>query len=641
VAKVCFKIKNIFNMCGITGIFNLDGRDVNYDILNTMNSRIKHRGPDGDGTWIEKGIGLGHRRLSIIDLQGGAQPMTNEDETVHITFNGEIYNHKVLREQLQAKGHIFKSECDTEVIVHLYEEYGKECVQHLNGMFAFAVYDSKKRYILLARDRLGQKPLVFFYKKNSKTTTLAFSSELHSLKAHPEMPKEISPQALHDYLTLQYIPAPETIYKGVNKLPPSFILECSAENPLPRVSQYWKCSYSEKNSMSYSMASNKLNELLQSSVKERMMSDVQLGAFLSGGIDSTIITGLMKPCSLMPINTFSIGFNDEKYDERNFAKIAAAAFETNHQDKIVNPADFDVLEKLVQHYGEPYSDASMIPTYFLSKFAKESVTVALSGDGADELFAGYYRYLVMKYVRIADILPLKLRKTLASSIIKILPSVSEERNNIAKLIRIVNAVGSSTNDRYLNLISRFPENMKKSIYSPDFANFTLKNTQRYFDELYAHSTAAKQAEKAMEIDLTTYLPGDILTKVDIASMANSLEVRSPFMNHKLVEFAASLKMKFKQNGNTRKRILQDTYKKLIPKELQERKKMGFGVPIAQWLRTDWKDITRERLLDGIAVNSGYFNKKNIDYMINEHTSSNADYSYSLWSMLIFELWLNK
>jgi len=628
-------------MCGITGIFNIKGGDVNRDHLDMMNTRLQHRGPDGEGIWIDKNIALGHRRLSIIDLQGGAQPMTNEDKTVHITFNGEIYNYKPLKEQLQAKGHVFKTECDTEVIVHLYEECGKECVTHLSGMFAFAIYDSNKRYLLMARDRLGQKPLIFFYKNRDETTTLAFSSELHSLKAHPAMPTEISPQALHDYLTLQYIPAPETIYKGVNKLPPSFILECSEENPVPRVSQYWKCSYSDKLSTNYSKASETLHELLQNSVKERMMSDVQLGAFLSGGIDSTVITGLMKPCSLMPINTFSIGFNDEKYDERNFAKIAANAFETNHKDKIVNPADFGVLEKLVQHYGEPYSDASMIPTYFLSKFAKESVTVALSGDGADELFAGYYRYLVMKYVRIADVIPVKMRQAVASSILKILPSSSEERNDIARLTRILTSVGSSTENRYLNLISRFPEYMKKSIYSQEFANFAFRDTQRLFDELYAHSTATKQAEKAMEIDLTTYLPGDILTKVDIASMANSLEVRSPFMDHKIVEFAASLKMKFKQNGNTRKRILQDTYRKLIPKELQNRTKMGFGVPIAQWLRTDWKDITRERLLDGIAINSGYFNRKSIEYMINEHCSSNSDYSYNLWSMLIFELWLSK
>jgi asparagine synthase (glutamine-hydrolysing) len=628
-------------MCGITGIFNITGEDVTPGHLEEMNLRLAHRGPDGEGFWFDKNIALAHRRLSIIDLEGGAQPMTNEDGTVHITFNGEIYNYKRLREQLKGKGHIFKTECDTEVIVHLYEEFGKDCVTYLEGMFAFAIYDSTKRYLLLARDRIGQKPLLFFYKKLQKSTILAFSSELHSLKAHPDMPREISPQALHDYLTLQYIPAPDTIYAGVNKLPPAFILECSEEHPLPRVSQYWKCSYGEKENISYTQASDKLHKLLHSSVKQRMMSDVQLGAFLSGGVDSTIITGLMQPCSLLPVNTFSIGFNDEKYDERNFARTAADAFKTNHHEKIVNPADFDILEKLVRHYGEPYSDASMIPTYFLSQFAKKSVTVALSGDGADEIFAGYYRYLVMKYTRIADLIPYSMRKALASAIIKLIPSTAEERNNSAKAVRILNAAASQTEKRYLSLISRFPEKMKRSIYSSDFANFAFKDTQRHFDELYAHSTAAKQAEKSMEIDLTTYLPGDILTKVDIASMANSLEVRSPFMDHKIVEFAASLKMKFKQNGSIRKHILRDTYSRLIPKELKGRQKMGFGVPIAQWLRTEWKDITKERLLDGNAVKTGFFDKKTLEMMIKAHCNSHSDYSYNLWSVLVFELWLTQ
>ncbi len=625
-------------MCGITGIFNLTGGNVESDILNSMNSRLEHRGPDADGIWINGDIGLAHRRLSIIDLHDGVQPMTNEDGTVHITFNGEVYNHQQLRSELQSKGHIFKTKCDTEVIVHLYEEFGKECVSHLNGMFAFAIYDTKKRYLLLARDRLGQKPLVFFYKKSPAGTIIAFSSELHSLKAHPEMPTELSPQALHDYLTLQYVPAPETIYKGVNKLPPAFILEISAENPVPRVAQYWRCNYSEKYVINYKQASVKFKEMLKNSVKERMMADVPLGAFLSGGIDSTVITGIMQPHSLMPLNTFCIGFNDEKYDERQFAKVAADAFGTKHKDKLVNPADFSVLEKLVQHYGEPYSDASMIPTYFLCQFARKSVTVALSGDGADELFAGYYRYLVMKYTRIADILPHKMRNILASLIMKILPPFSEERNNVARLTRILNATGSSTNSRYLNLTNRFPEKMKKSIYSPEFANFAFRDTQRHFDALYSQCTAANYAEKAMEIDLVTYLPGDILTKVDIASMANSLEVRSPFMDHNLVEFAAALNMKFKQHGNTRKRILKDTYEKLIPKSLQNRQKMGFGVPIAQWLRKEWKDIAKERILEGSAIQSGYFNRKSIETMFNEHCTSQADHSYSLWALLVFELW---
>jgi len=378
---------------------------------------------------------------------------------------------------------------------------------------------------------------------------------------------------------------------------------------------------------------------MEDSVHERLMSDVPLGAFLSGGIDSTVITGLMKQFSLMPVKTFSIGFVEEQYDERHYAEIAAQAFGTEHDEKIVNPANFEALELLVKHYGEPYSDASMIPTYFLSKFAKENVTVALSGDGADELFGGYYRYLVMKYVRIADLLPHHLRKLLASTILKCLPSYSEERTNIANMTRILKAVGSPSEGRYLNLMSRFPEDMKRAVYSPDFANSAFRDTQRHFDELYSQCTATKYTEKAMEIDLTSYLPGDILTKVDIASMATSLEVRSPFMDHNIVEFAAALELKYKQKGTTRKRILSETYSKLIPKELQTRKKMGFGVPIAHWLRDEWRDIAKARILDGKAVKSGYFNKENLEIMFQQHIQKQADHSYGLWAILIFELWM--
>ena len=626
-------------MCGISGIFNTGGKTVSREILEEMNSRLHHRGPDAEGIWCNANIGLTHKRLSIIDLKDGTQPMTNEDGTVHISFNGEIYNHNKLRTKLEQKGHKFKTQCDTEVIIHLYEECGSECVSFLDGMFAFAIYDSKKEYLILARDRLGQKPLVLFFLESASGSTLAFSSELNSLKAHPDMPRKINPQALHDYLTLQYVPSPDTIYKNVHKLPPAHILELSKDNPVPRISQYWRCEYGEKYAISYSEASEKLDTLLSDSVQQRMMSDVPLGSFLSGGIDSTVITGLMKKSSLLPVKTFTIGFLEEKYDERDYARSTAEYLETDHHAKCVDPCDFEVLEKLVRHYGEPYSDASMIPTYFLSKFTREHVTVALSGDGADELFAGYYRYLVMKYVRIADLLPHNMRKFLASSILKILPAYSEERNNIAKFTRILTAVASTPERRYLNLINRFHEQMKRELYSDEFAQFAFQDTQRSFDDLYSKCSAANYAEKSMEIDLTTYLPGDILTKVDIASMANSLEVRSPFMHHEIVEFAAALEMKFKQKNTTRKRILKDTYSKLIPEVILNRPKMGFGVPVAHWLRNEWKERTTERLLDGKAVRSAYFKRNVLERMLKAHNQSEADYSYSIWALLIFELWL--
>ena len=630
-------------MCGISGILNINGQAVSTEILSKMNNSQVHRGPDGGEVWCQGNIGLAHRRLSIIDLADGIQPMSNEDGTVLVTFNGEIYNHREIRQELQAKGHVFKTSCDTEVIVHLYEECGNQCITYLNGMFAFALYDSKKKYLLLARDRMGQKPLVYFHKTSTSDTgaLFAFSSELQSLKEHPDMPHEMNAQALHNYFSLQYIPSPQTIYKGVKKLPPGHFLEISEDDPAVRISQYWQCRYDKKCDLTFEDATEKLRSLMEDAVHKRLMSDVPLGAFLSGGIDSTITVALMKKYSLLPIKTFTIGFEEGKYDERSFAVIAAGALDTEHYEKIVNPADFGALEKLVKHYGEPYSDASMLPTYLLSQFTREQVTVALSGDGADELFAGYYRYLVMKYARFADLVPLGLRKSMMALIMKMLPPKTEERTFPGRLRRICEVISSSSNRRYLDMISRFPEKTKRNIYSDDFSKFALEDTQCFFDTVSQNLTAINNVEMVMETDLHTYLPGDILTKVDIASMANSLEVRSPFMDHRIVEFAASLPLHYKQKGHKRKHILSEAFQDVIPKELQERKKMGFGVPIARWFRNEWKDIAKERILDGKAVKTGFFKRENVEKMLDQHCQMKADNSYSLWALLIFEIWLSE
>lgn len=630
-------------MCGISGIFNLNGKPVAEEILEKMNQAQAHRGPDAGRTWLQGNIGLAHRRLSIIDLSDGVQPMCNEDGTVYVTYNGEIYNYRDLRKDLESKGHNFKTSCDTEVIVHLYEEMGNKCVTQLNGMFAFAVYDIKKKYLLLARDRMGQKPLVYFQKTSDSDTgaEFAFASELQGLKGHPDMPHDIDPQALHNFFSLQYVPFPQTIYKGVKKLPPAHILEISEEDPKVRISQYWQCRYDKKCDLKFDAAAEKLRWLMEDATQKRLMSDVPLGAFLSGGIDSTITVALMKKFSLLPVKTFTIGFEDEMYDESQFAVTAASALDTQHSQKVVNPKDFAVLEKLVQHYGEPYSDASMLPTYLLSQFAREQVTVALSGDGADELFAGYYRYLVMKYAKFADIVPWGLRAGVMALLLKMVPPKTEERTTAGKIRRVMEVVGSARNRRYLNMINRFPERMKKSIYSDDFSNFAMADTQSLFDAINHSLTADNYVEKAMESDLYSYLPGDILTKVDIASMANSLEVRSPFMDHRVAEFAASLPLQFKQKGNDRKHILIEAFKEDIPKELQERNKMGFGVPIARWFREDWKDIAKEKILDGKAVTTGFFKRESVEKMLNQHCAMKADHSYALWALLIFEIWLSE
>ena len=621
-------------MCGIAGIINLNGKPVSDKILSEMNSSQHHRGPDEGDIKIFSNVGLAHKRLSIIDLSDGNQPMTNEDQSLWLTFNGEIYNYIELREKLLKQGHTFKTSSDSETIVHLYEEYGKECVNHLEGMFAFAIYDKRKETVFIARDRLGQKPL-HYYKDNN---VFVFSSELQSLVKHPTLDKTINNQAVHDYLTLQYVPQPYTIYKNIFKLAPGSFLEFKIPQKKLKISKYWQCNYKNKISISYNDAQHELRSLLEKAVSKRLMSDVPLGAFLSGGVDSSIIAGLMSKLTKEPIKTFTIGFNENKYDERKYAKIMADRIGSSHHEKIVDPSDFSIVKKLVKHYGEPFSDASMLPTYLLSKFTREKVTVALSGDGADELFAGYYRYMVHKYAGFGDLIPQSLRRGFYNAVNTLLPAKTEERTLVGKARRLSRIIASDKDKRYLDIISRCNESLKGSLYGEKMKNFTPTPTQQYLESIYCSTTASNATETIMETDLHSYLPGDILTKVDIASMANSLEVRSPFMDHDVVSFAASLPLKYKQGFNSRKKILIDACSDIIPKEILTRPKMGFGVPIAHWLRNEWKDIATETLLNGKSIKNGFFDKKSVEKILSKHQKMQADYSYVIWALMIFELW---
>jgi asparagine synthase (glutamine-hydrolysing) len=630
----------VIPMCGICGFINLGGETGSEVILAEMTARMEHRGPDGAGTRVFGDVALGHRRLSIIDIEGGVQPMSNEDGSIHIVFNGEIYNHRELRARLEAKGHTFKTQCDTEAIIHLYEDCGNNCVEHLEGMFAFAIYDANRKKLFLARDRLGQKPLVFFYREKPGGAVFAFASELHALRAHPDMPREIDPQALHDYLSLQYVPAPNTIYKGVNKLPPAFTIEVGGKNPLPKATRYWNCRFDEKFDLDLEPATEKLRTLLFDATKKRLMSDVPLGAFLSGGLDSTIIAVSAAKHTLLPLDTFSIGFPEENYDERHYARMAADSITSNHREQTADPSDISILETLVLRHGEPFSDASMLPTFLLSRFVKKHVSVALSGDGADELFAGYNRYVVMKFARYADIIPEGPRSLLANAILKTLPQAPEERSELAHIRRTLAALASNPRKRHLDIVNRFPENAKRSVYSKDFAAFAFQDTQRVVDTILSDGTAVNQLDKCSEVDIHSYLPGDILAKVDIASMANSLETRSPFLDHKVVEFAAALDPVLKSRFVKRKRVLSDAFSAYVPKEILSRKKMGFGVPVAKWLRNEWKKTARGRLLDGKAVGTGYFDRSALETMLDAHQSGKADYSYPIWSVLVFEYWLS-
>lgn len=627
-------------MCGIAGLISFK-TPPDQAILHRMSDAIQHRGPDESGIKCFSNVALAHRRLSIIDRGNGRQPLCNEAGTVWIVFNGEIYNHLDLRNRLEARQHRFKTKCDTEVIVHLYEEYGIKCIRHLDGMFALAIYDSDSKQLLLSRDRLGQKPLCYF----ATDETIAFASELSALKQHPDMPRELNKQALHDYFSLQYIPAPYTIYQNVFKLPPGHSMVINTVNGARQLEQYWELDFSHKTELNFADAKERLRELLTGAVKKRLMSDVPYGAFLSGGLDSTIITALMGQLCDHPVKTFTIGFNERLYDERNYAMQAShaiskiAQYPLDYHVKTVNPDNFDLLKKLVHHYGEPYSDASMLPTFMLSEFTRQQITVVLSGDGADEMFAGYERYLVMKYAALLDRIPAGMRKVACKMLSAMLPAKVEERSHAGRVQRLLSVIADNADERYFNIINRFPESLKQRLYGDFFQATNFYATGEVISSIHNCTTSPHQIEKLLETDIHSYLPGDILTKVDIASMACSLELRSPFMDHQLVEFAASLPFHYKQHGNSRKHILQSAFRDLVPDELRHRSKRGFGVPVATWFRGAWQERLCNHLLEGDAVKLGFFNRQSTEELINRHCSAKADYSYPLWSMLIFELFL--
>jgi len=622
-------------MCGIAGIFSLTGDRVDHEALQRMAQAQTHRGPDEHGCWCHADMGLAHRRLAVIDLQQGRQPMRNAAGTTWICYNGEIYNHARLRRQLQADGAQFHSRCDTEVLIHLYDRYGSAMLPRLEGMFAFAIFDLQRGRLLLARDRLGQKPLFYFVANNC----LAFASELQALAKAPGFPAELSLQAVHDYLSFQYVPGPRTIYSGVHKLPPAqmLIVERNQHQAL-KPKTYWQPSYVPKSTLSFADAAVELRRRLQLAVEKRLIADVPLGAFLSGGIDSTIIVGMMQQTLSQPVKTFTIGFADARYDERQYASAAAAFHGTEHQQRVVEPCDLNVVRKLVRHYGEPFADASMLPTYLLSAYTREHVTVALSGDGADELFGGYNRYLVMNQARFADLLPLAMRRKTLLLLQRLLPGSSEERSFGGRLQRLLTIAAAPAEERYLSVINRFDESRKHSVYGPRMRQQRLRPCGELMRHYFHQTTTATLAEQPAEVDLHTYLVDDILTKVDIASMANSLEVRSPFLDHDVVEFAAQLPWHFKQRGFSRKRLLRAACADLLPPALARRPKMGFGVPLAHWFRNQWQAELRSILLDPAVARRGLFAPTAIAELIDQHCQGSADHSYCLWTLLVFELW---
>jgi asparagine synthase (glutamine-hydrolysing) len=621
-------------MCGIAGKYDFKrNRRIDEDLIRRMCSRIIHRGPDDEGYYVEDCIGLGMRRLSIIDVEGGRQPVFNEDKTIVIVYNGETYNFMELRRLLERKGHRFYTETDTEALVHAYEEYGLDFIKKIRGMFAFALWDSRKKRLILARDRMGQKPLYYKHKGG----TLWFCSEVKSMLADPLVEREVDLQSLDYYLTFNYVPAPHTIFGGINKLPPAAMLIC--ENGKIDIQKYWTLDNSFSNTMGENECVDHLYDLLSESVKMRLISDVPLGAFLSGGIDSSIIVGLMAEHSSSPVKTFSIGFTESEFSELEYARVVAERFATDHHEYVVTSDVADLIPKLIWHFSEPAGDSSAIPTYYVSRMTRQSVTVALSGDGGDEQFAGYGKYPIIKNIVSKNSLNGLLRslagKLILNQDLSFLPV-----DSIFK--RIQKSLGyrySPPKDRDYMWITHFDDSFKNQLYSPEIKSKIEKQHARaYYDAITNQSPNKDVFSQILFMDLTSYLPDDLLTKVDMASMANSLEVRSPFLDHKFVEFAVALPNSLKLRNGITKYVLKKAFARLLPDKILERPKMGFSIPIDKWFRRDLRDLSYEIMLGGNNEIKNYFDQKFVRYLLDAHCSGAANHGTKLWLLLNFALW---
>lgn len=621
-------------MCGICGKINLNNAPIEEALIRQMTSCLSHRGPDDEGIYIKNNIGLGHRRLSVIDISYNAhQPMSNEDGTIWIVYNGEIYNFLKIREDLIKKGHTFCSKSDTETIIHLYEEYGTECLEYLRGMFAFALWDENKKFLFLARDRVGQKPLYYFF--NGKH--FVFASEIKAIIADDKISRKPDYTALHHYLTYQAVPWPLTAFQGIKKLPPAHYLVF--KNGHINIKRYWKLTYLPKHKLSEEDIKGELIERMKEAVKIRLISDVPLGAFLSGGVDSSAIVAMMTGMMDDPVKTFSIGFKAQAYNELHYAKIVADRFNTEHTEFIVEPNALEVLPKIVWHYNEPFADSSAVPTYYVSELAREHVTVILNGDGGDENFAGYGRYVANEFSRkISKILPPPLTKIILPFIM-MFPHGSDPNAFFWRLKRFFQEYPNSPEIRNGHWLCHFTSEMKTELYSEEFLEqFSKIDSFEILLNKYKEAQADTFLDKTLYADVMGYLPDTLLVKVDVASMANSLEARSPFLDHVFMEFAAKIPSQLKLKGRRTKYILKEALKGILPDEILNRPKMGFGVPIDQWFRNELKEMVYDTLLSDTAVQRGYFRPKAVRNIIDEHVSGKWNWQYQIWNLLMLELW---
>jgi asparagine synthase (glutamine-hydrolysing) len=622
-------------MCGIAGLFDTRSRrEFDRALVARMNDIQWHRGPDEGGFYFEPGVALAHRRLSIIDLSTGQQPLFNEDGSVAVVFNGEIYNYQDLVPELEVLGHVFHTRSDTEVIVHAWEAWGEACVARFRGMFAFALWDRNQETLFLARDRLGVKPLHYAVLNDG---TLIFGSELKVLMQHPALDRRIDPLAVEEYFALGYVAEPRTIFQGARKLGPAETLCVRRGQAVPQPQTYWDLRFTLNNPLSLTEASAELAERLRESVRLRMISEVPLGAFLSGGVDSSAVVATMAGLSAEPVNTCSIAFDDPAFNESEFARMVAERYRTRHHVETVKSDDFDLIDTLASLYDEPYADSSAIPTYRVCQLARKQVTVALSGDGGDESFGGYRRYrLHMLEDRLRGALPYGVRRPVFGLLGRVYPK-ADWAPRVFRAKTTFQALARDSAQAYFHSVSILRDDMRKRLFSNRFrAELGGYNALEVFRRHAAAAGTDDPLALVQYLDLKTYLVGDINTKVDRASMAHSLEVREPLMDHCLVEWLATLPSGLKVKGQEGKYLLKKTMEPLLPRDVLYRPKMGFSVPLARWFRGALKERVREAVTGEILADSGIFNPDYLRHLVDAHQSGLRDYSASLWTVLMFE-----
>ncbi|MEW2493207.1 asparagine synthase (glutamine-hydrolyzing) [Streptomyces nodosus] len=615
-------------MCGIAGMVSTESPDP--AAVREMCDALAHRGPDGEGFHTGDHVALGMRRLAVIDVVGGDQPVFNEDRSVVAVFNGEIYNYPELRRDLLSRGHTFRTGGDSECLVHLYEEHGADLVRHLRGMFAFALWDATAGRLLLARDRVGKKPLYY----RDTHGSLSFASELKALSAIAPDGREVDPVALHHYLTYQYVPAPWSILQGVRKLPPGSLL--TWQDGRSRIRRYWTLDFSPLAVTDEREAAERTRELLLEATRIRMVAERPLGAFLSGGIDSSAVVAAMARLSPEPVKTFSVGFDDARFDERSHARAVARQYGTDHHEFVVGASALDVLPTLAWCFDEPFADSSAIPSFYVAQLSRRQVTVALNGDGGDETFGGYTRYVQMgrmERFRVHPAARAALRQL--GGALMTSGSAGAHRRRAGLVLTLL---GENAPRRYARMMSYFAPEQKRALYTEELSERTAGvDSYALLDEIFRDSRAVGPANRLMDVDVNSYLPGDLLVKVDITTMANSLEARSPFLDHRLMEWAARLPAELKVRRGTTKYLLKKAMQDWLPPELLHRPKQGFGVPLAHWLRTDLRDVAWDVLTDRTARSRGFFRPEAVRRLLDEHQAG-ENRTRQLWALMQFELW---